>query len=97
MMTVRPYGRVILMGGVGMLGGPGLDIPYPWIMRNLVTVRGQWMYSPSTVTRLASLIHAGILDLSQFSVTAFGLDDANEAVTDASANARPFSLTVIRP
>ena len=29
MMTVRPYGRVILMGGVGMLGGPGLDIPYP--------------------------------------------------------------------
>jgi alcohol dehydrogenase len=40
MMTVRPYGRVILMGGVGMLGGPGLDIPYTWIMRNLVTARG---------------------------------------------------------
>ena len=28
-MTVRPYGRVVLMGGVGMLGGAGLDLPYP--------------------------------------------------------------------
>ena len=53
MMTVRPYGRIILMGGVGMLGGPGLDIPYPWIMRNLITVRGQWMYSPHAVTRVS--------------------------------------------
>ncbi len=97
MMTVRPYGRVILMGGVGMLGGPGLDIPYPWIMRNLITVRGQWMYSPAAVIRLASIIKAGLLDLSQFSITDFGLDDANEAVAHASANARPFSLTVIRP
>ena len=97
MMTVRPYGRVVLMGGVGMLGGPGLDIPYPWIMRNLVTVRGQWMYSPTAVTRLASIIHAGLLDLSQFTVTEFALDDANKAVAHASASARPFSLTVIRP
>ena len=28
-MTVRPYGRAVLMGGVGMLGGAGLDLPYP--------------------------------------------------------------------
>ena len=97
MMTVRPYGRIILMGGVGMLGGPGLDIPYPWIMRNLITVRGQWMYSPVAVTRLATLIRSGLLDLSQFSVTTFPLDDANEAVAHASANARPFNLTAIRP
>jgi NADPH:quinone reductase-like Zn-dependent oxidoreductase len=31
LMTVRPYGRVVLMGGVGMLGGAGLELPYPWI------------------------------------------------------------------
>ncbi len=97
MMTVCPYGRVILMGGVGMLGGPGLDLPYPWIMRNLITVRGQWMYPPSAVRRLASLIHAGLLELSQFSVTAFSLDEANQAVAHAAANARPFNLTVIQP
>ncbi|MEH2395745.1 MAG: zinc-binding dehydrogenase [Nostoc sp.] len=38
-MTVRPYGRVVLMGGVGMLGGAGLELPYPWIMRNCITLR----------------------------------------------------------
>lgn len=43
-MTVREYGRVVLMGGVGMLGGDDLSLPYPWIMRNSITVRGQWMY-----------------------------------------------------
>ncbi|GHJ30776.1 hypothetical protein TPA0910_52090 [Streptomyces hygroscopicus subsp. sporocinereus] len=43
-MTVREYGRVVLMGGVGMLGGDDLARPYPWIMRNSMTVRGQWMY-----------------------------------------------------
>ena len=97
MMTVRPSGRVILMGGIGMLGGPGLDIPYPWIMRNLITVQGQWMYPPAAVGRLASLVHAGLLDLKQFSVAEFSLEHANEAVANASANARPFNMTVIRP
>ena len=80
-----------------MLGAPGLDLPYPWIMRNLITVRGQWMYSPNAVSRLGSLIHTGLLDLKQFSVTAFSLDEANEAVAHAAADARPFHLTVIRP
>ena len=97
MMTVRPYGRVILMGGVGMLGGASLEIPYPWVMRNLITIRGQWMYSPSAVSGLASLIHAGLLDLKQFTITDFPLKDANEAVAYASENARPFHLTVIQP
>ena len=44
MMAVRPYGRVILMGGVGMPGGPGLELSYAWIMRNCVTIHGVWMY-----------------------------------------------------
>ena len=43
-MTVRESGRVVLMGGVGMLGGGDLALPYPWIMRNNITIRGQWMY-----------------------------------------------------
>ena len=97
MMTVRPYGRIVLMGGVGMLGGPDLEIPYPWIMRNLITVRGQWMYSPDAVTRLANLVHAGLFDLSQYSVSEFDLADANEAVEHAHLNRAAFSMTIIRP
>lgn len=48
-MTLREGGRAVLMGGVGMLGGEDLALPYPWIMRNLITVRGQWMYHPAAV------------------------------------------------
>ena len=96
-MAVRPYGRVVLMGGVGMLGGPGLELPYPWIMRNCITIHGQWMYPPEAVVRLAALIRSGLLDLGNFDVTAFDLDDANDAVAHAAAHSGPFKMTVIRP
>lgn len=96
-MTVRPYGRIVLMGGVGMLGGAGLELPYPWIMRNGITIHGQWMYYPESVTRMAGLIHAGLLKLDNFDVMTFPLDKANEAVAYAAANSSPFKLTVIRP
>ena len=96
-MAVRPYGRVVLMGGVGMLGGSGLDLPYPWLMRNCINVRGQWMYPPHAATLMAGMIRAGLVDLGQFEVTAFGLDRANEAVAHAAAHAGPFTMTVIQP
>lgn len=96
LMTVRPYGRVVLMGGVGMLGGDDLALPYPWIMRNCITIHGQWMYSPPAVPRLAALARSGLLDLGGYEVTEFGLDDANEAVAHAAANGGPFRMTVVR-
>ena len=96
-MTVREYGRVILMGGVGMLGGDDLALPYPWIMRNNITLRGQWMYPREATTRLAALIRAGLLDSAQFEVKTFPLDDINKAVAHAAANAGPFKRTVILP
>jgi len=96
-MAVRPYGRVVLMGGVGMLGGAGLDLPYPWIMRNDITVRGKWMYLREAVTNVIGLIRAGLLDLGHFDVTPFALDEANAAVAHAAANGGPFRMTVIRP
>jgi alcohol dehydrogenase len=97
LMTVRPNGRVVLMGGVGMLGGAGLDLPYPWIMRNDITIRGKWMYSREAVTRMAGLIRAGLLDLGHFDIKSFPLADANDAVTHAAANGGPFRMTVIQP
>ncbi|MBV8932663.1 MAG: alcohol dehydrogenase catalytic domain-containing protein [Kutzneria sp.] len=96
-MTVREYGRVVLMGGVGLLGGDDLALPYPWLMRNSVTIRGQWMYPRHANTRLIELARSGLLDLQQFDITEFALDDANKAVTHAANDARRFSFTVIRP
>jgi len=96
-MAVRPYGHAVLMGGVGMLGGPGLELPYPWIMRNCVTIHGVWMYPPDAATRLIALIRSGLLQLDQYDVTSFDLDHANEAVAHAAANAGPFKMTVLKP
>ena len=96
-MAVRPYGRVALMGGVGMLGGPGLELPYPWIMRNCVTIHGVWLCPPDAATRLIALIRADLLSLDHDDITRFDLDHANEAVAHAAANAGPFRMTVIEP
>ncbi|MCS3730251.1 quinone oxidoreductase family protein [Bradyrhizobium betae] len=97
LMTVRPYGRVVLMGGVGMLGGPGLELPYNWIMRDCITIHGVWMYPPDAATRLIALVRSGLLRLDHTEATEFDLDHANEAVAHAAANAGPFRMTVIRP
>ena len=96
-MAVRPGGRAVLMGGVGMLGGEDLALPYPWLMRNNITLRGQWMYAPEAVAGMLGLVRGGLLDLGQFDVTEMPLDRANEAVAHAAANAGPFRLTVLKP
>lgn len=97
LMAVRPYGRVVLMGGVGMLGGAGLELPYPWIMRNCVTIHGVWMYPPEAPLGLIRLVRAGLLKLDNLAITEFDLDHANEAVAHAAANSGPFKMTVLRP
>jgi alcohol dehydrogenase len=94
--VVIVHGRVVLMGGVGMLGGDDLALPYPWLMRNCITVTGQCMYKPDAALRVASLIRAGLVKLDGYDVVEFGLDDVNEAVAHAAANSGPFRLTVLR-
>ena len=96
-MTLRQGGRAVLMGGVGMLGGEDLALPYPWIMRNLITVRGQWMYDTAAIPGLMGLVRGGLLDFGHWAVTAFPLTGANDAVAHAAANAGPFKLTVLKP
>ena len=63
----------------------------------VVTVRGKWMYERDTIPRMIQMIRAGLMDLGQFDMTEFALDDANEAVAYAAANAGPRQLTVLRP
>ncbi len=96
-MTVRQFGRVVLMGGVGMLGGDDLALPYPWIMRNCISIIGQWMYPPEANTRLAALVRSGLLDLGHWEMTEFASDDANEAVAHTAAHGGPSKADVIRP
>ncbi len=96
-MAVRPYGRVVLMGGVGMLGGEDLALPYPWIMRNCISIHGKWMYPRDAPGRLVALVRSGLLRLEEYSVTTFGLDAANQAVAHAAAHGGPFRITVITP
>jgi alcohol dehydrogenase len=91
--TVRPYGRVVLMGGVR----ENVDMPYAWLMRNCVTVRGQWMYARDSIGRLVSLVRAGVLRLDATAVTTFPLEEVNEAVAHAAANAVAFQATVLCP
>lgn len=96
-MTVRPNGRVVLMGGVGMGGGKDLELPYAWLMRNNISIRGQWMYLPSAPARMVAMVRAGLLDLGHFALTEFPLAQATEAVAHAAATAGPFQMTVLRP
>ncbi|MCW5748087.1 MAG: zinc-binding dehydrogenase [Alphaproteobacteria bacterium] len=96
-LAVRPYGRVVLMGGVGMAGGAGLELPYSWMMRDCITVRGQWMYPRDAAARMVGLIRAGLLSLDTREVTTFSLDAVNDAVAHAAAHAGPFTMTVLRP
>ncbi|HEY2751923.1 hypothetical protein [Phenylobacterium sp.] len=39
----------------------------------------------------------GLIDLRQFDLAEFALDDANDAVAYAAANSGPRELTVLRP
>jgi alcohol dehydrogenase len=91
--TVRPFGRVVLMGGVR----EELALPYAWLMRYCITVQGQWMYSRASIGRLVALVRAGVLRLDASQVTSFGLEQVNEAIAHAAVHAGPFEATVICP
>jgi len=95
-LTVRHGGRIVLMGGVrGAAGGPVL--PYDWMMHNDITVRGKWMYPREAVVQMVRMVRAGLLDLSQFDLAEFCLDQANEAIAHAAATSEPYQLTALRP
>ena len=91
--TVRPQGRIVLMGGVRQ----NLSIPYAWLMRDNITLRGQWMYPRDSIGRLIALMRAGLLRIEETVVTTFALKDANEAVLHAAAHAAAFRGTALCP
>lgn len=88
-MTAREYGRAVLMGGVGMLGGDDLALPYPWIIGYSITVRGQWMYPRTANVGIIRLHVSGTLNLAPERVRSFGLDAVNGTTTYAAAHGGP--------
>ncbi len=92
-MAVRPGGTAVLMGGVQT----NLDIPYNYVMRNNLVIRGQWMCPRYAPLQLIELIHSGLLNLEPFSVSTFPLEQVNQAVHYAYEHGGPFQLTVLQP
>ena len=92
-MSVRANGSVVLMDGLGV----DVALPYRWLMRNNITIRGQWMYPRDAVPRFFALVRSGLLALDHVDVTEFTLVGINEAITHAAAHAGAFRLTVLRP
>jgi alcohol dehydrogenase len=92
-LAVRPYGRVVLMGGIR----EDVALPYAWMMRYGIEVRGQWMYPRDAVQRLVKMVRSGQIGLGGLAVAEFPLDRVNEAVAHAAAKAGPFNMTVVRP
>jgi alcohol dehydrogenase len=93
LMSVRPNGSVVLMGGLGV----DVAIPYRWIMRNNITIRGQWMYPREAVPRFIALVRSGLLSLDYTDIQEFPLARINEAIIQAAAHRGAFRLTVLRP
>lgn len=87
-MAVRRYGRVVLMGGVNMQGGAGLELSYAWIMRNCVTIHGVWMYPREAPASLVKLVRSGLLPLGNSPSRRFALEEINEAVAHAADSGR---------
>jgi len=92
-LAVRPYGRVVLMGGVR----EDVALPYAWMMRYGIEVRGQWMYPREAIHRMAKLVRSGQISLDYVDTAKFPLERVNEAITHAAANAGPFKMTVVYP
>jgi threonine dehydrogenase-like Zn-dependent dehydrogenase len=77
--------------------GADLALPYPWMMRNSVTLSGQWMYPRTANAGVIRLIASGALDFAPEQVTRFALDRVNDAIAHAAAHGGPFDRTVLTP
>ena len=94
--SIRPGGRISLMGGIGMAGTGNLELSYAWIMRNNITIRGQWLYTREAMIRLIALARAGMLSLDEYRITEFALTSVEAAITHARSDAGPFNRTVVK-
>jgi alcohol dehydrogenase len=91
-MSLRRGGTAVLMGGVDA----EVPVPYKYMMRNDLTLRGQYMYPRQAPLLMAGLIQSKLLNLDLFEVDSFPLAEVNQAVEHAST-CGAFRLTVLLP
>jgi len=92
-MALRRGGVAVLMGG----STTDVEIPYHYIMRNNLVIRGQFMCPQYAPSRLAGLIRAGLLSLEPFSTHTFPLEEVNQAIQYAHDHGGAFRMTVLLP
>ena len=73
-----------------MAGGGDQSLPYPWLMRNNVTIKGQWMYSPDAISRLLAMVKGDLFYLTCYRVTEFALAKVADAIAHAASTSGPF-------
>lgn len=92
-MAVRSSGTVILMGGIDV----DLPIPYKYVMRNSLVIRGHYMCPRHAPLLLAGLIRSGLLNLDLLSTHTFPLEQVNQAIEYARDHGKAFHQTVLQP
>ncbi|KAI1366530.1 alcohol dehydrogenase [Xylaria arbuscula] len=92
-LSLKHEGRVSLMGGLL----EDLPIPYRFVMRYDITIKGKWMYSRADVHALLALVSTGVLNVREIVkvVGTFELEEWEQAFDVAEAQGRKLGQMVI--
>ena len=95
--TLRPYGRVSLMG----INMKDIAIPYVTAMFMNLTIGGQYMYENEDVRGIIKLAESGALQLNEKGgvkvAGEYKLEDVESSFEAAEANAGPGKIVVLTP
>jgi threonine dehydrogenase-like Zn-dependent dehydrogenase len=78
--ALRPGGTMVLVGGVRQ----DLALPYGDLVHRRLTLRGSWMFTPTTLLRVYRAMLAGALEVEDLDVRTVGLDDPAAALALAA-------------
>ena len=88
--SLRRGGRLVLMGSTTT----PLELDYNEIMSNEWEIVGNFMYARETYSKLVSLVHAGLLDLTSVRLRTFSFEDLRAAM-NAAATMSGLDCTVL--
>lgn len=93
-LALRNGGRVSLMGGIKN----DVALPYGWIMRMDIQLKGKWMYEREDITTFLQMVRAGVLKLDQVEIAGkFGLGEWEKAFEVAKEKADFGQMVLMTP